>query len=505
MSDSRDRRNNRDADSAADLKELLRDACDRDKKLSRTMTHAYASISNLLTDEEKQWLKNEIGGYESSTADNKHWPPYREIAAEVVLINHNGNTSPIVFPDAETAAKFNRTPIPSSVEELEHIVAEKSSLEIRYVAETESLLSQAIKFNPIHDHGGMPMGTRPTRFVHRFHFIGVLNKIRMQFIELLERLEQVAHSKMEPASKPALLVNTNPAPISTTTLTRTTVMEKKYQVFVSSTYEDLKNERRAAYDALLRSNCIPAGMELFNAGDDAQWNVIKRCIDNCDYYFVIIAHRYGSRTPEGISYTQKEYEYAVSMGIPVAAFIIDKGESWPPEFVDQDTKDVKRLNQFKQLVKTRYVNFWKNADDLKAHCALAIPEMISQHPRPGWTREEHSKATTSNKTLTASTKLPPEEERARESILVGALDGTNGNAFNLMNTALGNEVRVAGYQYNDDPLQKALYLHTLKALEDEDFVQHKAGILYELTYKGMKLARELKANGVVQDKPKPKP
>jgi Domain of unknown function (DUF4062) len=54
---------------------------------------------------------------------------------------------------------------------------------------------------------------------------------------------------------------------------------------------------------------IPVGMEMFNAADEEQWQVITRTIDQCDYYVVIIAHCYGS-TVEGISFTEKEYDYA---------------------------------------------------------------------------------------------------------------------------------------------------------------------------------------------------
>lgn len=38
-------------------------------------------------------------------------------------------------------------------------------------------------------------------------------------------------------------------------------MEKKYQVFISSTYEDLKDERLGVIASLLTANCIPVGME----------------------------------------------------------------------------------------------------------------------------------------------------------------------------------------------------------------------------------------------------
>jgi hypothetical protein len=44
-------------------------------------------------------------------------------------------------------------------------------------------------------------------------------------------------------------------------------------------------------------------------------------IDDCDYYLLIIGGRYGSTDPEGVSYTEKEYEYAIEHGIKVIALL----------------------------------------------------------------------------------------------------------------------------------------------------------------------------------------
>lgn len=99
-------------------------------------------------------------------------------------------------------------------------------------------------------------------------------------------------------------------------------MNKKYQVFISSTYEDLKEERIGAINALLDMECIPVGMEQFPASSLSQWEYIKRLIDMSDYYLLIVAGRYGSIDPEtNMSYTEKEYEYAKSKGIPIIAFL----------------------------------------------------------------------------------------------------------------------------------------------------------------------------------------
>jgi Domain of unknown function (DUF4062) len=127
-------------------------------------------------------------------------------------------------------------------------------------------------------------------------------------------------------------------------------MNVKYQIFISSTYEDLKDERDEVIKACLNMGYIPVGMEMFNAADEGQWKVISRTIDQCDYYAVIVAHRYGSTTPEGISFTEKEYDYAVAQGVPVLGFVIDPKARWPNEWIDKDPMCVQALQSFKSKV-----------------------------------------------------------------------------------------------------------------------------------------------------------
>jgi hypothetical protein len=83
-------------------------------------------------------------------------------------------------------------------------------------------------------------------------------------------------------------------------------MEKRYQVFVSSTYDDLRDERREVMQALLKTKCIPTGMELFPAANDDSLTHIKRFIAQCDYYIVIVGRRYGSLGPDDKSFTERE-------------------------------------------------------------------------------------------------------------------------------------------------------------------------------------------------------
>jgi hypothetical protein len=95
-------------------------------------------------------------------------------------------------------------------------------------------------------------------------------------------------------------------------------------VFVSSTYLDLKNERQKAVEGILRSKHIPAGMELFIPSDKTQWEIIKEWVRDSDLLLLILGGRYGSVEPEsGKSYTQLEYEFALSSGIPVFTIILN--------------------------------------------------------------------------------------------------------------------------------------------------------------------------------------
>ena len=102
-------------------------------------------------------------------------------------------------------------------------------------------------------------------------------------------------------------------------------MNKKLQVFISSTFIDLKEERQAAVSAILKAGHIPAGMELFKAADKSQWEIIKRWIDESDVYMLILGGRYGSIDPQkGVSYTELEYDYAVETGKPLFAVVIEE-------------------------------------------------------------------------------------------------------------------------------------------------------------------------------------
>jgi hypothetical protein len=168
-------------------------------------------------------------------------------------------------------------------------------------------------------------------------------------------------------------------------------MEKRYQVFVSSTYADLREERQRVIQALMEMDCIPSGMELFPAADEEQWHFIKRVIDDCDYYLLIIGGRYGSTTPQGMSYTEKEYDYAIEKGMKVVALLHGNPDEIPLGKSEGDPELRGRLKAFREKVaSSRLVKFWRTADELPGLVALSLSKTIKTYPAVGWIRADQA-------------------------------------------------------------------------------------------------------------------
>lgn len=163
--------------------------------------------------------------------------------------------------------------------------------------------------------------------------------------------------------------------------------KKRYQVFVSSTFTDLEVERGKVMETILKYDCFPAGMEMFPAMDEEIFEYIKRIIDDSDYYLLIIGGRYGSvDKSNGKSWTEQEYDYAVSKGIPVIAFDHRDFTKLPDNKTDKGKKR-RQLVAFKKKVnEARMIDFWSNADELATAVATSLKVTIERYPGKGWVR-----------------------------------------------------------------------------------------------------------------------
>lgn len=154
---------------------------------------------------------------------------------------------------------------------------------------------------------------------------------------------------------------------------------KKYQVFVSATRDDLLEERGEVFLAVMKARHIPVGMELFTANSDRGWKVIQRMIDTTDYYVIVVAGRYGSIDPEtGLSWTEREYQYAIDRNITVLAFIRNDRSITADKLDDGPDKHIKqaKLQALKNHLRDTHLCVpWDQAEDL----AAAVSDGLRNH------------------------------------------------------------------------------------------------------------------------------
>lgn len=176
-------------------------------------------------------------------------------------------------------------------------------------------------------------------------------------------------------------------------------INKKLQVFVSSTYTDLKEERQAAVEAILDAGHIPAGMELFKAGNESQLKTIYKWIDESDVYMLILGGRYGSiESNSGKSYTQLEYEYALSKNIPVFAVVLSDS------FLTQKITNLGLKNAteqiapdkyqiFKSLVMSKIIREVDDSKDIIINIHSTLNDFMHDYDLVGWVRNNNENDT----------------------------------------------------------------------------------------------------------------
>ena len=166
-------------------------------------------------------------------------------------------------------------------------------------------------------------------------------------------------------------------------------MSKKLQIFISSTYTDLLDERQSAVGAVLKAGHIPAGMELFSAGDRSQLQTIRSWIEQSDVYMLILGGRYGSIEPDsGLSYTELEYNYAVELGMPSFAVVIsDNGldkklKTGGAAFIEKENG--KLLGKFKTKVLSNISSFFDEPKDIRLAVHESLAELSKNKDLVGW-------------------------------------------------------------------------------------------------------------------------
>ncbi|MBA5983348.1 DUF4062 domain-containing protein [Pseudomonas sp. MD195_PC81_125] len=146
-------------------------------------------------------------------------------------------------------------------------------------------------------------------------------------------------------------------------------------------------ERKSVTQTLMEMDCIPAGMEMFPATDEEQWVFIKKVIDDCDYYLLIVGGRYGSLGAEGLSFTEMEFDYAVERGIKIVALLHGSPEKLTIERSEISEEARLKLQAFRDKVSNgRLVKYWTSPSDLPGLVSLSLVKTMKAFPAVGWVR-----------------------------------------------------------------------------------------------------------------------
>lgn len=219
----------------------------------------------------------------------------------------------------------------------------------------------------------------------------------------------------------------------------------RYQIFVSSTYTDLIPVRRQVTEQILSMNHIPAGMEMFSASGRQQWATIQKAIDNSDYYVLIIGERYGSISPEdGISYTEKEFNYALSKNIPTLCFLPGRNYSTPREHRETDQALIEKLEFFKGRLKEQLCDFWESGEELVSKVSTALYKIFTEEPGTGWIRGDAADPDVLTKLVNIM------EENQQLSSRIRQIEEENGSSLPLLSLKINN------HDFNSGPLLYAL-------------------------------------------------
>ncbi len=149
------------------------------------------------------------------------------------------------------------------------------------------------------------------------------------------------------------------------------------KVFLSSTYIDLIEHRKAAHDALEQLGLYVIGMESFGARPEDSTVACMKEVEESDLFIGIYAHRYGNIPKDSdVSITEQEFDQAQELGKPIFGFVVDEEYPWSPKQIEHDKNE--QLKNLLSKVKKQPIEFFTTPDNLAQKIASSIGRHLSE-------------------------------------------------------------------------------------------------------------------------------
>jgi hypothetical protein len=152
------------------------------------------------------------------------------------------------------------------------------------------------------------------------------------------------------------------------------------KIFVSSTYTDLVEYRKAVERAINLLDQQFKGMGYFGARPEEPKTACLKEIEQADIFVGIYAHRYGF-IPEGDtkSITEQEFDHAQKLGKPIFCYRVNADFPWSPKFIERGDAE-RKLAAFIARIETDFVRQeFTTPEDLPAKISPDLSRYLAAH------------------------------------------------------------------------------------------------------------------------------
>lgn len=153
--------------------------------------------------------------------------------------------------------------------------------------------------------------------------------------------------------------------------------DRKFQMFISISGKEMSMEYSILCQTLVAMGYFAWGLE---TKSQATESLIRRQIDECDYYVILIGQFYGDLSSSRMSYMHLEYIYAMARQKPIVAFI-----DMSQPICAKNNQKIHTLRHWIQNDVT-CVFPYDGIEDLESKVRARIPEVHVCYQATGWVR-----------------------------------------------------------------------------------------------------------------------